>query len=240
MLYGDGVDTRDPAAQRPPPRAAPAARACATAAGAPSAGATDLQRAAASARPACIKRRSLVFVVSDFISDAGLGTAAGAARAAPRGRSPCACYDPLEMELPDLGLLDDAGRRDRRAALRRHARRAASASASRASADAARGRAARRASSTPASMRWSSSTDDDLVDAILRFADLRKRRSQLAAGGLPRTCGTPPDRSDAMTFLWPELLWLLLAAAAAGRALRAGSCAARRRWRVRYASPVAS
>jgi uncharacterized protein (DUF58 family) len=26
-------------------------------------------------------------------------------------------------------------------------------------------------------------TDDDLVDAILRFADLRKRRSQLAAGG---------------------------------------------------------
>jgi len=31
------------------------------------------------------------------------------------------------------------------------------------------------------------STDDDLVDAILRFADLRKRRSQLAAGGhLPK------------------------------------------------------
>ena len=26
-------------------------------------------------------------------------------------------------------------------------------------------------------------TDDDLVDAIMRFADLRKRRSQLAAGG---------------------------------------------------------
>jgi hypothetical protein len=31
------------------------------------------------------------------------------------------------------------------------------------------------------------STDDDLVDAILRFTDLRKRRKQLAAGGsLPR------------------------------------------------------
>jgi hypothetical protein len=27
------------------------------------------------------------------------------------------------------------------------------------------------------------STNDDLVDAILRFVDLRKRRSQLAAGG---------------------------------------------------------
>jgi len=26
-------------------------------------------------------------------------------------------------------------------------------------------------------------TDDDLMDAILRFADLRKRRSRLAAGG---------------------------------------------------------
>jgi uncharacterized protein (DUF58 family) len=35
------------------------------------------------------------------------------------------------------------------------------------------------------------STDDDLVDAILRFADLRKRRSQLAAGGgLPKHLGT--------------------------------------------------
>ena len=28
-------------------------------------------------------------------------------------------------------------------------------------------------------------TDDDLVDAIVRFVDVRKRRSQLAAGGLP-------------------------------------------------------
>jgi hypothetical protein len=30
------------------------------------------------------------------------------------------------------------------------------------------------------------STDDDLANAILRFADLRKRRSQLAGGGLPQ------------------------------------------------------
>jgi hypothetical protein len=28
-------------------------------------------------------------------------------------------------------------------------------------------------------------TDGGLVDAIMRFADLRKRRSQLASGGLP-------------------------------------------------------
>jgi len=34
------------------------------------------------------------------------------------------------------------------------------------------------------------STEDDLVDAILRFADLRKRRSQLATGGgLPKHLG---------------------------------------------------
>ena len=33
-------------------------------------------------------------------------------------------------------------------------------------------------------------TDDNLVDAILRFADLRKRRSQLATGGgLPQLLG---------------------------------------------------
>jgi len=28
-------------------------------------------------------------------------------------------------------------------------------------------------------------TDDALIDAVMRFADLRKRRSQLAGGGLP-------------------------------------------------------
>src|SRR5262249_38312799 len=33
------------------------------------------------------------------------------------------------------------------------------------------------------------STDADLADAILRFADLRKQRSQLASGGLPRHLG---------------------------------------------------
>jgi uncharacterized protein (DUF58 family) len=38
------------------------------------------------------------------------------------------------------------------------------------------------------------STNDDLVDAILRFADLRKRRSQLAAGGnLPKHLGGSHD-----------------------------------------------
>jgi hypothetical protein len=29
------------------------------------------------------------------------------------------------------------------------------------------------------------STDGDLVDAVMRFTELRKRRSQLSGGGLP-------------------------------------------------------
>jgi uncharacterized protein (DUF58 family) len=38
------------------------------------------------------------------------------------------------------------------------------------------------------------STDDDLVDTILRFADLRKRRSQLAGGGtLPKHLERSPS-----------------------------------------------
>ncbi len=51
-------------------------------------------------------------------------------------------------------------------------------------------RSSARPSPMPASTRSSSSTNDDLVDAILRFADLRKRRSQLATGGgLPQHLG---------------------------------------------------
>ena len=38
------------------------------------------------------------------------------------------------------------------------------------------------------------STTDDLIDSILRFADLRKRRRQLSAGGsLPRHLGGRHD-----------------------------------------------
>ena len=87
-------------------------------------------------------------------------------------------YDPLEMELPDLGLLmmqdaetgeqlfvdtHDAGFRKRFAAGGRQARRSELRTAfAHAGVDALELR-----------------TDDDLVDAIMRFADLRKRRSPL-------------------------------------------------------------
>jgi uncharacterized protein (DUF58 family) len=131
-----------------------------------------------------MQRRSLVFVVSDFISLPGW--AEPLAHLAQRHEIVAVrLYDPLEMELPDLGLLTmrdaetgeqlfvdthDRGFRRRFAAV-----------------------AERREKQLRSAFRDAGvdvlelSTNDDLVDAILRFADLRKRRSQLAAGGnLPR------------------------------------------------------
>ena len=71
-------------------------------------------------------------------------------------------------------------------------------------------------------------TDDDLVDAILRFADLRKQRSRLAnwSGarlGAPvarEARGMSAARDPFMTFLWPNMLWAMAARAGADRALR--------------------
>jgi len=133
-------------------------------------------------------RRSLIFVVSDFISLPGWPEAL--ARLAERHDVVAVrLYDPMEMELPDLGLLviqdaetgeqlfvdtHDRGFRKRFAAA-----------------------AQRRETELRAAFRSAGvdalelATDDDLVDAVLRFADLRKRRSQLAAGGgLPKPFGT--------------------------------------------------
>jgi len=125
-------------------------------------------------------RRSLLFVVSDFISLPGWPEAL--ARLAERHDVIAVrLYDPMEMELPDLGLLviqdaetgeqlfvdtHDRGFRRRFAAAARRRETAL--------------RTAFRSANVDA---LELSTDDDLVDAILRFADLRKRRSQLAAGG---------------------------------------------------------
>jgi uncharacterized protein (DUF58 family) len=130
-----------------------------------------------------VRRRSVVFVVSDFISDPGWGEIL--ARLAQRHEVVAVrLYDPLEMVLPDLGLLvvqdaetgeqlfvdtHDRGFRKRFAAA-----------------------AAKRESELRAQLRTAGvdclelSTEDDLVDSIMRFADLRKRRSQLAAGGMPQ------------------------------------------------------
>ena len=127
-----------------------------------------------------IRRRSLVFVVSDFISRPGW--AETLANLALRHEVIAVrLYDPLEMEMPDLGLLviqdsetgeqvfvdtHDRGFRKRFAEL-----------------------AAKREEELRTAFRQAGvdalelATDDDLVSGIMRFADLRKRRSQLATGG---------------------------------------------------------
>jgi uncharacterized protein (DUF58 family) len=127
-----------------------------------------------------LRRRSLVFLVSDFISVPGWPKPL--AHLAQRHEVVAVrLYDPLEMEIPDLGMLvvqdsetgeqifvdtHDRGfrRRFAQAARRREGE-------------------LRKALADAGVDALELSTGDELVDAILRFADLRKRRSQLAAGG---------------------------------------------------------
>ncbi|HKA45550.1 MAG TPA: DUF58 domain-containing protein [Burkholderiales bacterium] len=131
-----------------------------------------------------IKRRSVVFVVSDFISTPGWTK--GLALLARRHEIVAVrLYDPLEVELPDLGLIvmQDAETGEQlfvdthdRQFRRRFAR------------GAERREAALRSALTEAGVDCIElATDDDLVDTLMRFTVLRKRRSQLAAGGgLPK------------------------------------------------------
>ena len=131
---------------------------------------------------AMIKRRCTVFVVSDFITEPGWEKPL--AHLAQRHEVVAVrLLDPMELQLPDLGLLTirdaetgeqllvdthDAGFRKRftRIAAQREAdlRQALV----RAGVDA-----------------LELSTDGDLVDAVMRFTELRKRRSRRTAGGLP-------------------------------------------------------
>ena len=127
-----------------------------------------------------IKRRSLVFVVSDFISAPGWSEPL-AMLAQHNEILAVRLYDPLEMDLPDLGMVvvQDAETGEQ-LFVDTHDRRF-------------RARFARLAEERELALRQSLreagvdalelSTGDDLVDSILRFADLRKRRSQLVAGG---------------------------------------------------------
>lgn len=131
-----------------------------------------------------VKRRSLVFVVSDFISDPGWAEAL--AQLGQRHEVLAVrLYDPLEQELPNLGLFmmqdaetgeqvlvdtNDRGFRKRFAAAAEQ-----------------REIELRKAFADAGVDALELSTDDDLTEAILRFADLRKQRTRLAAaGGLPQ------------------------------------------------------
>jgi uncharacterized protein (DUF58 family) len=144
----------------------------------PQASATNLQEFLQAAADV-LKRRSLIFLVSDFIS--APGWAKPLAQLARRHEIVAVrLYDPLEMELPDLGLFviqdaetgeqvfvdsHDRGFRKRFAAAAERREKELRGAFRQAGVDA-----------------LELCTDDDLVDSILRFADLRKRRSQLSAG----------------------------------------------------------
>ena len=94
-------------------------------------------------------------------------------------------YDPLEHELPDLGLLtmQDAETGEQ-LFVDTHDRGFRRRFVQAAEAREARVRAGFRDAGVDA---LELSTNDDLADAIMRFADLRKRRSRLAAGAvMPR------------------------------------------------------
>ncbi len=127
-----------------------------------------------------MRRRSVVFVVSDFIS--APGWAKTLAHLAQRHEVIAVrLYDPLEMEMPDLGMLhiQDAESGEQifvdthdRGFRRRFAELAVR-----------REEELREAFVHAGVDALELATDDDLVDAIMRFADLRKQRSRLAAGG---------------------------------------------------------
>jgi uncharacterized protein (DUF58 family) len=129
-----------------------------------------------------IRRRSLVFVVSDFISQPGW--AKPLAQLAQRHEVIAVrLYDELEMALPDLGLFTiqdaESGEQLFVDTHDRVFRERFTAIAAQREED------LRRAFSHAGVDALELATDDDLVDAILRFSDLRKRRSQLSSGGLP-------------------------------------------------------
>jgi uncharacterized protein (DUF58 family) len=140
---------------------------------------TDLKRVLSDAA-GMIRRRSLIFVVSDFISEPGWEKPL--ARLASRHDVIAVrLSDPLEMRLPDLGLLTfqdaesgeqlfvdthDKGFRGRFAA-----------------AAEAREETLRSIFMSAGVDTLELSTEDDVADAVLRFADMRKHR--FAAPAVP-------------------------------------------------------
>jgi uncharacterized protein (DUF58 family) len=181
LLYGNRVDTVLPArggrvhvlellqrmAERPPEAAA---------------GQTDLRELLLVAQRT-IKRRSTIFIVSDFISPTGWEKALG--HLAQRHEvTAVRLFDALEMDLPDIGLVTmkdaESGEQIVVDTHNRRFRERFQAAAER------RETALREALAAAGVDTLELGTDDDLVDSVLRFADLKKQRSRLAnwsAGG---------------------------------------------------------
>ena len=122
-----------------------------------------------------VRRRSTIFVVSDFITEAGWEPALG--QLVHRHEvTAVRLLDPLELALPDLGMVamrdletgeqlmvdtHDKGFRQRFSRIAAAREAALHQGLGRAGAD-----------------TLELSTDDDLVNALMRFTDLRKRRSR--------------------------------------------------------------
>jgi uncharacterized protein (DUF58 family) len=180
MLYGSGVDTVIPTrgGRRHVLHLLQAMRSRPVARESGPTRLRDLLDSAAS----LIKRRSTLFVVSDFISEPGWERSLGLL-AQRHEVVAVRVLDPLELQLPDLGLLTlrdaetgeqvlvdthDPGFR------KRFARIAAQREAE-----------LREALGKAGVDALELSTDADLVDAMVRFTDMRKRRARLSSGSMP-------------------------------------------------------
>jgi len=127
-----------------------------------------------------VTRRSLLFVVSDFISEPGWEKPL-AELALRHEVIAVRLYDDMEVQLPDLGMVvvQDAETGEQLFVdthdmlFRERFAQAAS----------AREDALRAAFDSAGVDALALSTDDDVVEALLHFSALRKRRSRLAAGG---------------------------------------------------------
>ena len=177
MLYGAGVDTVIPAgngrrhvlqlvhAMQQRPRHAES-------------GTTrldDLLKSAAS----LVRRRSTVFVVSDFISEPGWEKPLGQL-AQKHEVVAVRLTDPLELNMPDLGLIT---LRDAESGEQLLVDTSNPKFRQRFNQIAAQREAGLRLTLARAGVdTLELSTDDDLVQSVLRFTDMRKRRSRVGAG----------------------------------------------------------
>ena len=195
LLYGSGADTVLPARggrqqvlqlmhtlqrHRPRPHLA------SSLAQQPTSGPTRLNELLQSAGN-LVRRRSTVFVVSDFISEPGWEQALG--QLSQRHEvTAVRLTDPLERELPDLGMLPiqdsetgeqimvdthDKGFRQRFARIATERDEQLAQTLARAGVD-----------------TLELSTDEDLVTELMRFTDLRKRRSRAYQGSSQRRTHT--------------------------------------------------
>jgi uncharacterized protein (DUF58 family) len=142
-------------------------------------GATRLADLLSSAE-SMVRRRSTVFVVSDFISEPGWEKPLGLL-AQKHEVVAVRLFDPLEAELPDLGLIT---MRDAKTGEQLQVDTSNVKFRQRFAQIAAQRETELRQTLSRAGVdTLELSTADDLVQSILRFTDMRKRRSRIGAGG---------------------------------------------------------